>query len=241
MPATFDPRLCFERVSPYLDAVRGVCRELGEESALLVALGSVETEWGWGSGYRPKGSPDGTGDWTARRGGWLSREGVAVVKDLKSLPLGWAAPRKRLEDGTVVILPGPYAIPVDGLGWGRGLLQMDHLGALRHLYRPAPWPVDLQVRAACLHLAESRRWLSRFELLPLFERAWIAAYNAGPSVAGPLQRGEDPDRVTANGRYGAMVQERAAAMRAAFPDVFAPPLSPAPVPTPQLVKPGGAT
>lgn len=216
----FSPGLCLKRAERYLPAVRPVCVELGEDLAILVAIGSVETEWGCGWGYRPKCSPDGTGDWTARRGGWLQKPHVQIIKNRESLPPGWSPPRKKLPDGTVAVLPGPYAIPDDGLGWGRGLLQLDYLGALRHLYRPEPWPVELQARAACLHLAESRRWLARFKANPLFDRAVLAAYNAGPRVAGPLQLGRDPDRVTKSGRYGAVVQERAGALHRAFPSVF---------------------
>lgn len=211
----WSPALTFERVAPYLAAVERVARAQGEDLAILVALGSVETEWGWGAGYRPKGSPDGTGDWTARRGRWLDAPGVQVIRDVRALPLPWAPQR----DEAGSIRPGPYAIPGDGLGWGRGLLQLDYCGAFRHLLQPAPWPIERQVEAACRHLAATREVLTADHRgHPDLERANLAAYNAGAgAVLAALRAGADPDSRTKTGRYGAQVLERAAALRAAYP------------------------
>src|SRR6266704_2932742 len=80
---------------------------------------------------RPKGSPTGTGDWSARAGSWPHREGVQVIADTPSERLrleksGWSLPmRKNPISGVWEVATGPYAIPLDGLGWGRGLLQLD--------------------------------------------------------------------------------------------------------------------
>lgn len=242
---SFDPLLAYRRAEPYLEEVDRVARARGEDIALLVALGSRETEWGWAPGYHPRGSPDGTGDWVARRGAWLSKPGVRVVRTLADLPKGWSVPRQK-----GLILPGPYAIPGDGLGWGRGLLQLDFCGDFRGLYRPAPWPVMLQVEAACEMLALARRQLAELDGHPLFARAVLAGYNARRDrILDVVRLGRDPDAVTTpgprarngagRGDYGRDVEERAAAMRAAFPFQFAPPLSPAPVPEPTIVNPGG--
>lgn len=56
----------------------------------------------------------GTGDFWARSGHYLHAEGVQVVT---TLPRGWSAAPGQA---------GPWAIPEDGLGWGRGLMQHDY-------------------------------------------------------------------------------------------------------------------
>jgi hypothetical protein len=94
------------RAQPYSDMILQVARETGVDPYILFAIGDRESNWGtqlrWG-----------TGDWTARPGAaWGRTPGATVVN---TLPAGWSP-------GTV---SAPFAIPADGLGWGRGLMQLD--------------------------------------------------------------------------------------------------------------------
>lgn len=189
-----------------------------ERTSLLAAICLRETHAGRAPGYRPVGSPDGTGDWTARTGPWLRRMGVRIVAEL---PPGWSAPRKN-----GVAVPGPYAIPLDGLGWGRGFFQADVLGDHRDLIAPAPWPLDRQASAACAHMHLARKQLAEagFADHPLFERAIVSRYNASLTrVRAGLEAG-DPDIGTTpgpgerKGDYGRDVLALDAAIVARWPD-----------------------
>jgi hypothetical protein len=90
----------------YADLILQVSRETGVDPYILFAIGDRESNWG--TQLR-----QGTGDWTARSGSaWGKTPGAKVVT---TLPPGWSAGK----------LAGPWAIPADGLGWGRGLMQLD--------------------------------------------------------------------------------------------------------------------
>ncbi len=104
-------------------------------------------------------------------------------------------------------MPGytPRGSP-DGVGdhgHGRGFFQIDDRGPFRHLIRPAPWPVQDQVEAACEVLADARHVLRRFLNAPRFLLAVVCSYNAGtPAVARLMAKGWDPNRATYQGDYG---------------------------------------
>ncbi len=186
-------------------------------------------------GYRPRGSVDGSGDWTARAGHWTTREGVKVIPDtavgrafLRSA--GWSLPKRK--DGTIV--PGPYAIPMDGLGWGRGMLQADILGDHRAMIPPAgvSWPVDRQAATACAQLHLAREELAAYVALPpitcscgecgkvlSFGAAVVCRYNAAlASIERELRAGRHPDHATTGGDYGTDVAALEAAVIARWPD-----------------------
>lgn len=203
----------FDAVNEGILAFASAHKTEPEDAATVLGIMLRETWAGQAPGYRPKGA-DGAGDWTARSGGWLRREGVKIVPDL---PAGWYAPRRR---GQVV--PGPYAIPGDGLGWGRGLFQLDFLGDQRDLICPAPWPVERQASAACAQLALGRKQLSDlgFAAHPLLGAAVVARYNASlDNVHAGLDAG-NVDIATTGGDYSRDVFALRDAIRMKWPERF---------------------
>lgn len=91
----------------YADLILQVAKETGVDPYILFAIGDRESNWG--TQLR-----QGTGDWTARSAAaWGKTPGATVVT---ALPKGW-------NNGGIAA--GPWAIPADGLGWGRGLMQLD--------------------------------------------------------------------------------------------------------------------
>lgn len=224
------------QVEPYLAAcAQGALEYAGqrgtapERVSLLAAICLRETHAGWAPGYRPRGSPTGTGDWTVRTGHWTREYGVVVMPDSSAgravlRAAGWSFPRDARGD----ILPGPYATPRDGRGWGRGLWQLDVLGTCKDLVPPpdAPWPLELQAYAAAAHMDLARRQLrSVTQDAALLERAVVAAYNAGPArVATALRnaiglgRPDMVDDVTTGHDYSRDVLALEAAVYARWPD-----------------------
>ena len=150
--------------------------------SLLYAV--MERESRGGEALRPT-SAAGTGDWVARRGRWLSVPGVLVAK---TLPAGWLTPKDK--NGNP--LPPPYAIPGDGQGWGRGLMQLDFLAAQKVDWESAA--VNIDAGAALLRVN-----LDRFH--GQFPPA-VAAYNCGPeNVLRALSEGLSVDAFTTGGNY----------------------------------------
>ncbi len=106
-------------------------------------------------------------------------------------------------------LPGPYAIPDDGRGWGRGLMQIDFQRA-----ETINWEDPLtNVREAAKVLAEKRAYISSHvaDLTPdELERATVAAYNHGEGGSvNNLLAGRDVDSGTTGGNYSADVLSNA--------------------------------
>lgn len=152
----------------------------------LTALGDVETHWGKAKGYI-----DGRGDWTLRAGHWVREAGVSVVT---APPPGtpWRLPKDKAGN----VLPGPYAMPEDGKGFGLYELQLD-------------WPharlVGPDDRTACL-LAAARIADACTLAFPGRLDAAAAAYNAGcERVHHALSAGLDPNVVTTGGDYATRV------------------------------------
>lgn len=98
----------------YLDEIVRVAGEEQVSPFLLTAV--LWQESNFGAALKPPG-PAGTGDFTARRGHWVGAPHTQTFPDAASLPPGWRAPPG----------PGPYAIPDDGRGFGRGLGQDDYV------------------------------------------------------------------------------------------------------------------
>ena len=145
---------------------------------------------------------DGTGDHVARVGHYLTDSGSVV---LDALPQGWSPPKDRYGR----IIPGPWAIPLDGRGWGRSKWQIDY-GA--HAFARGP-DVDDPLKAAdyaASVLADAvKYWTGRdghgYDVATLA----AASYNAGPGhvkavMDAAVDRGEqpDPDAATTGGNYG---------------------------------------
>jgi hypothetical protein len=162
----------------YADAILAASRATGVSPLVIAAVGDHETRWGHASGYTPKGSPAGTGDWTPRGSSW------------------------------------PYPMPPDGLGWGRGLMQLDY-GAQRewHEANPRAWRDPFRnVRrgAEILHEAESF-FRARGVTGDLLFRATLAAYNNRyyhQGIWAYMQQGKDPDTGTTRKMYSREVIAR---------------------------------
>jgi hypothetical protein len=200
-----------------------------ERNSLLASICLRESWACTAPGYRPKGFPDGSGDWLVRTGSWTRREGVIVHPDTDGAraalkAAGWFIPKM---DGSDEPVPGPYATPKDGRGWGRGSLQGDILGDFRELIPPpgTPWPLEQQAFKACAHLDMARRQLAEFAHHPLFERACIDRYNAslarvvtGMENAITKNAPDELDRVTTGKDYSRDVLALEAAVVARWPD-----------------------
>lgn len=230
------PLTIVPQVGPYLAAFAqgalAYAQQRGtapERVSLLAAICLRETHAGWAPGYKPRGALHGSGDWVLRTGHWTHEIGVVQWPDTGGFrstlkAAGWAFPRDARGD----VVPGPYATPRDGRGWGRGLFQLDVLGACRDLIPPpdAPWPVDLQAYAAAQHMDLARRSLRPVtQDAALLDRAVIAAYNAGPArVATALRnalglgRPDMVDDVTTGHDYSRDVLALEAAVAATWPD-----------------------
>jgi hypothetical protein len=94
------------RAQPYSDMILMVAKETGVDPYIIFAIGDRESNWG-------QTLRSGTGDWTVRGMGWAKTPASQVVYQL---PSGWSAGQ---------VSGPPYVIPADGLGWGRGLMQLD--------------------------------------------------------------------------------------------------------------------
>jgi hypothetical protein len=167
----------------------------------LFAAAVMDRESNGGSQLRPHGA-GGSGDFTARRGTWLSRTDIAKV--VQVVPAGWYPPRS----GDGLPLSGPYAIPIDEQGWGRGLMQLD-VGTYPELIGQT-LDAQSQVRRAMLQLRGLFLKLdSSMDEEQRLQRT-AAAYNAGPRAL----TSDDPDRFTTGGNYGSDVLQRAASWEA---------------------------
>ena len=120
--------------------------------------------------------------------------------------------------GTVDRAPRPFLgqhrttpLPPDGLGFGRGLMRIDH--DLHEFARSGPWhEPDANVRYACSVLAGFRPLLRRRTVLhgAALTRAALAAYNCGlDNVLRVVRYGLDLDFYTVGRDYSREVLNRA--------------------------------
>lgn len=115
------------------------------------------------------------------------------------------------------------------IGWGDsghgfGLFQIDDRGPYAYLPKEAPQATPfLQARWACHVLSDARSELGAWSALPVYEVAWICAYNAGsPAVKRQLRMGKHPDHATTGHDYGSDVLRRRDELRHKHPTVFPP-------------------
>jgi hypothetical protein len=110
-------------------------------------------------------------------------------------------------------------LPPDGLGWGRGLMQVDY-GSQKSWLASHDWTDPLtNVRKGVEILLGKRDYLAAHTELEGDElmRAAVAAYNTGEgNVAKSVANGLDPDSTTAEGNYSRDVFSVAAQLAARF-------------------------
>lgn len=107
-------------------------------------------------------------------------------------------------------------MPPDGLGFGRGLMQIDF--DFQEFARTGNWQdPEANIREGCNLLSQAVKFFSKqsnLNVTPL--RAAIAAYNAGAGgVLSSLKRGLDVDARTTGKNYSADVLNRAGWFQAA--------------------------
>ncbi|GMW03822.1 MAG: hypothetical protein AMXMBFR84_49560 [Candidatus Hydrogenedentota bacterium] len=103
-------------------------------------------------------------------------------------------------------------MPADGLGWGRGLMQIDY--AAHEFARNGNWqdPEANILYGASVLLASFKYLRRQFPSLsvPRIMRCAIAGYNCGPgNVKRALNAKKNPDHYTAHGNYSEDVLARA--------------------------------
>jgi hypothetical protein len=95
-----------------------------------------------------------------------------------------------------------YAMPPDGLGWGRGLLQVDYQQTFA---QTGNWQdPQANILYGCSELANNIAYFSKNSTGQNFDpqRAGIAAYNCGRgNVTKAIKAGYDVDHYTANSNY----------------------------------------
>lgn len=193
-------------VLPWAPHLAQVALELRPEAPerfaqLLVGVGWREGHFGHAGDYTPPGSPSGTGDWPERIWG----------------------PGRMAKWGEIVRVLGPVldaagkphpglvrVVPADGLGWGRGVLQLDWWAHHEEVNRRLPsgelaWTVPLEhVRLAGKVLLD---YLNDFGG---DERCGLAAYNAREDLVHAGIAEGDPDKHTTGGDYGRWILDHLA-------------------------------
>lgn len=182
----------------YADVILRVAQEQDMSPILIYGIGQQESGWGHASGYKQD-----TGDWSMRTGKYV---GAANTQTVDTAPAGWSYPK----DSNGDVIPGPYSIPDDGLGWGRGLMQLDLKNSQgvdwRDPYANLTAAVQLFIRQRD-QLANALSWSAG----PDLDRGAVVAYNHG--VAGMVANAThqvDWDTGTAGGDYSNRVLTYAA-------------------------------
>jgi len=118
---------------------------------------------------------------------------------------GDRAPRSRPNPP---LRPGP--MPPDGLGFGRGLMQLDFDS--NQVAQSGNWQdPQTNINAGCQVLAQKLAYIQRHSSLQglMLLRGAIAAYNCGEGTVCKLPAGADIDSKTAHANYSADVLNRA--------------------------------
>jgi hypothetical protein len=102
-----------------------------------------------------------------------------------------------------------YAMPPDGLGWGRGLLQIDYQ---QQFGQTGNWrDPEANILYGCNELADNIAYFTKNSAGQSYDpqRAGIAAYNCGRgNVTRAIKAGYDVDRYTAGNNYSQDVVNR---------------------------------
>lgn len=212
-------------VVAYSDLILRVAAEENVSPLTIVALGARESRWGDALDSQA------SGDRVLRKGDWLDEKKYprAMVAVVNYVPKDWSAPKQ----GGAVIGP-PYALPIDTLGWGRGIMQIDwprvfktkhnwrdpytnikegvkvYKEKLREITAPAAGGFDLAKNTSL-----ARSWGVAAAFYPsrqipanLIIPATIAAYNAGSFAIRRAYSVLGPagiDKATTGGDYGSWV------------------------------------
>jgi len=197
---------------PFANIIQSEAARINVSPFVLVSIGIRESQWG--DALRPRG-PGGTGDFAARH---YSSSRVAAlgntIKLVTVLPSGWSTGG----------LTGPWYIPADGQGWGRGLMQID-VAAHQDWLRTHDWRDPAQnIRYAADVLASNIAYFSRASTAQNDPRpltgttllhASLAGYNRGPgNVLADMEKGLDIDANTTGRNYGGAVLNAALALQA---------------------------
>lgn len=109
-------------------------------------------------------------------------------------------------------------LPADGLGWGRGLMQIDYMFHYRWI-RSNNWqdPRTNIMKGAEILALGARTLRLRGITGDQLELATLSAYNAGAGNAlRAIRNGLSPDAYTTGGDYGADVMRRAKTLESRF-------------------------
>lgn len=183
--------------APYGAVIDQVANEQNISPFVIVALGDRETRWGMASAYRNQ-----TGDYAKRA--WTS----AQIEKVPVTPVGTAP---AASDGS----PRWYVMPADGLGWGRGLMQVDYASWYDWLASNDWRDPYVNITKGVQILKQKMKYLAGKGLVgDDLTAAGLAAYNAGEgnvwkAWSNAIAQGQNPrqalDKVTTGGDYSASV------------------------------------
>lgn len=182
----------------FAEIILDVAESVNLDPCILAAV--IAKESNFGIALR-----DGCGDWMIRGRRFVGLNGMRTIEKQEEIPQGWAATEEK----------GPWAIPVDGLGWTRGLMQIDW-GIHSQWIKASNWrDPRTNITFGASLLAQG---LEVFAKAGIHDpRFGIAAYDAGVSRVlvsmRPDDKEYDPDIVTTGRNYSAKVLEQANAIR----------------------------
>lgn len=216
-----------EHLAPRLRVWYPASQESSERWGVNVCLilGVLDREGACGELLRPKG-PAGTGDWVARPWSRYAQKQWATSRLRHWMPSqeefdAWCRIRKKKQRSTDDKTPFELCLPIDGLGFGRGLSQLDWCDEDNFAFLAVPLPDGTFAwQDGPRNIDEGTRKLHNLiELFDHEEGLAAAAYNAGParvrevraSLAGatsPEQLLKAVDAVTTDHNYASDVLGR---------------------------------
>lgn len=195
-PVTTSAATILAAEAPYDAIVSALAASSGWDRNLLIGIGWQESRWGTSSLLDVQG-PGGTGDFTARSPSWVAATVKNVpalaqyVVQVSALPPGWHGSG-----------PGPWMIPADGRGWGRGLMQIDLPNAISINWPDPQTNIQASIDNLNSHEAYLKQRAPGVDSNALVT-ATVAAYNAGNVSTGhALLAGTDPSTPYSNNVLG---------------------------------------